>query len=572
MAYREVDMWEILEVLRRLHRGEPNAAIERATGRTRKTIRRYKRRAGKLSWQPGGDKEPDEDLAAKVMQSLRPVTESEGVGAIEAKLMPHRAVIREWVSPADGSRGLRLAKVRVLLARQGVVVPYSSLHRFAVSYCGFNERRRVTVRVADVAPGELAEVDFGRLGLVYDPDTGRRRVAWALLVTLAHSRHQYVHVSFTQTLADFIEGMEDAWEYFGGVPRRVVIDNLRAAVTKAERYDPIFQRTFDEYAAHRGFVIDAAVVRHATGKPKVERNVQYLRENFFRGESWLDIEHVRREAVRWCTEVAGKRIHGTTGQKPLVVFTAVENSALGPLQGAKRFDPPTWQQCKVHPDHHFQFDKAIYSLPTEYVGRELWIRADSKIVRAYLHGQLLRSYARLEPGGRCTDYDDYPKELAPYAMRDPDRMIREAHEVGHHVGRFMAELLAGTFPWAHLRQAQKLLRLVNKYGAARLDAACRRALSFDLIKVGRVENIVRQSLEKEAKPGNGSKQLRLQLIPSARFLRPAGSFTHNPSTEKEKPNDGNPPVTEDSPQAAETLGDRGDATGPRRLRSQTEDR
>src|SRR5690554_6912076 len=137
MAYREVDMWEILEVLRRLHRGEPNAAIERATGRTRKTIRRYKRRAGKLGWQPGGEKEPDEDLAARVMQSLRPVTESEGLGAIEAKLMPHRAAIREWVSPTDGGRGLRLAKVRVLLARQGVVVPYSSLHRFAVSYCGF---------------------------------------------------------------------------------------------------------------------------------------------------------------------------------------------------------------------------------------------------------------------------------------------------------------------------------------------------------------------------------------------------------------------------------------------------
>jgi len=164
MAYREVDMWEILEVLRRLHRGEPNAAIERATGRTRKTIRRYKQRAGQLGWQPGGETAPDEELAAKVLQNVRPVTESEGLGAIEAQLMAHRGAIRAWVSPADGSRGLRLAKVHDLLARQGVRVPYSSLHRFAVSYCGFRERQRVTVRVADVAPGELAEIDFGRLG------------------------------------------------------------------------------------------------------------------------------------------------------------------------------------------------------------------------------------------------------------------------------------------------------------------------------------------------------------------------------------------------------------------------
>lgn len=298
MAYREVDMWEILEVLRRLHRKESNAAIERATGRTRKTIRRYKRRARELGWEPGGQREPDEELAAAVAQNLRPVTEKEGLGAIEARLMPQRTAIAEWVSPGDGSRGLRLAKVRDLLVRQGVEVPYSSLHRFAVSYCGFRERQRITVRVADVGPGELAEVDYGRLGIVYDPATAGRRVAWALLVTLGYSRHQYVHVGFNQTMAEFIGALEDAWECFGGVPKRVVIDNLKAAVTKADRYESIFQRTFEEYAAHRGFVIDAAVVRHATGKPKVERNVQYLRENFFRGETWIDLDHVRREAGR----------------------------------------------------------------------------------------------------------------------------------------------------------------------------------------------------------------------------------------------------------------------------------
>ncbi len=113
-------------------------------------------------------------------QSVRRVTEPEGLGAIAARLMPHRPTITEWVSPGDGRRGLRPAKVRELLGRQGVAAPYSSLHRFAVSYCGFRDRQRLTVRVADVAPGELAEVDYGRLGIVYDLETGRRRVAWAL--------------------------------------------------------------------------------------------------------------------------------------------------------------------------------------------------------------------------------------------------------------------------------------------------------------------------------------------------------------------------------------------------------
>ena len=416
---------------------------------------------------------------------------------------------------------LLLPMVHELLGRQGIEVPYTSLHRFAVKHCGFQERKRITVRVAEVEPGELAEVDFGRLGLVADPETERRRVLHALIVTLVYSRHQYVHVTFSQKLPDLVEGLEDAWEYFGGVTARVVLDNLRAAVVKPDRYDPIFQRTFEEYARHRGFVIDAAVVRHATGKPHVERQVQYVRESFFRGEEWHDITHVQREAIRWLTEVAGKRIHGSLCEKPIVRFEA-EKPALAPL-GAQRFDPPTWAKCKVHPDHHIQFGRAIYSVPTRYVGKELWVRADRGLVRAYFEGELIKTHERKPPGGRSTDYDDYPKELAPYAMRDPERMISEARQQGKHVGRFMERLLSGSFTWAHLRQAQRLLRLSNKYGRERLDAACRRALHFDRIHVGRVEKIVAAGLDQHAptKPPG-----QLVVLPSARFLRPAGSFDH----------------------------------------------
>ena len=338
MAYREVDMWEILEVLRRLHRQESKAAIKRATGRTRKTIRRYLATARALGWD--GTAEPTDALAVAIARRLKPVPETPRVGASEALLASQRTQIQQWLFPEDGGRGLRLAKVHTLLRREGVTVPYSSLHRFVVTHLGFQDRRRMTVRVAEVAPGELAEVDFGRLGLVPDPVTGKRRVVHALIVTLVYSRHQYVYTTTSQQIPDLVAGLEDAWEYFGGVPARVVLDNLRAAIAKADRYDPIFARTFDEYARHRGFVIDAAVVRHATGKPHVERNVQYVRENFFRGETWLDAAHVHREAMRWCTETAGTRIHGTTRERPLACFVT-ERAALQPLD-RPRFDPPTW--------------------------------------------------------------------------------------------------------------------------------------------------------------------------------------------------------------------------------------
>jgi hypothetical protein len=357
--------------------------------------------ATELGWVPVVQ-EPDETLARQVAERMQPISVSRAHGESEVQLTLHRERIRAWLAPDASGRGLRLSKVHQLLARQGVVVPYSSLHRFAVAQCGFHDERRVTVRVAPVAAGELAEVDFGRLGFVPDPETGKRRTVHALIVTLVHSRHQYVHVGHTQTLADLLEGLEDAWAFFGGVPARVVLDNLKAAVTKADRYDPVFARTFAEYAEYRGFVIDAAVARHPQGKPHVERQVPYVRESFFRGESWLSRDHVQREVVRWCREVAGQRIHGTTRQRPMQIFEAVEKGKLTPLS-RPRFDPPVWSECKVHPDHHLQFQKALYSVPTRHVGKRVWVRGDSKLVRIYVQGELVKTHERMPAGKRSTD-------------------------------------------------------------------------------------------------------------------------------------------------------------------------
>ena len=567
MGYRELGMWEVLDVLRRVHRGEAKSAIERVTGRTRKTVRRYLKAAAKLGWEPGS-REPDEALAAQVAQRLRPgPPEAAGGSALEAQLAPHREQLREWLSPQGSERGLRLSKAHALLARQGVAVPYSSLHRYASEHCAFQDRRRLTVRRAECAPGGLAEVDFGRLGLVFDPASQRRRVAHALLVTLVYSRYQYVHVTFAQTLEVLIEGLEEAWEFFGGVSARVVIDNLRAAVTKADRYDPIFSRTFAEYAQWRGFVIDAALPRHATGKPHVERNVQYLRESFFRGENFVDLAHVQREAIRWCRETAGQRIHGTTRRRPLAVFEDEEKAALRSL-ARPRFDPPSWATCKVHGDHHVQFQKAIYSVPTRHVGKRVWVRGDAKLVRIFVDGECVKTHERMREGGRSTDYRDYPPELAPYAMRDPEAVVREAQRQGEHVGRFAEKLLAGTFPWAKLRQAQKLLRLANKYGRARVDTACRRALHFELINVKRVAKILESDLARagEAEPSR-SRGGQLVLLPSAaRFLRPAESFTHTERTTTH----GDQPIAPDRHEAPQARGASPDAARTRGLREEGE--
>jgi transposase len=531
MAYHEVAMWEILSVLERLTRRESKAAITRATGHSRSTVRRYERIARDLGWTPEGEA-PTEALAAELGRRLHPASDRDA-GEIEAQLQGHVEQIRAWLTPAPTEkRGLRLTKVHQLLARTGVTVPYSSLHRFAVKHCGFGARARITVRMADVAPGELAEIDFGRLGLVHDPATNRRRLAWALLVVLPASRHQYVYVTFSQTVAAVIHGLEDAWVFFGGVTRRVVLDNLRAAITKADRYDPIFQRTMEEYARHRGFVLDPAPVRTPTGKPHVERGVPYLRENFFRGETWRDLAHVQASAITWVREVAGTRIHGTTRRQPLAVFEQVERATLLPLV-AERFDPPRWAQCTVHPDHHISFGKALYSVPTRFLRRRVWVRGDTTLVRIYADRELIKTHATQPSGGRATDHADYPEQLTAYTRRDPQRIIQQAEGHGLHVGRFATALLTGTFPWAKLRQAQRLLRLGDKYGWTRVDGACQRALAFELLNVKRVETILRLDLDQlETTPPAGAVRV-YPLRP--RFARPDMSFAHAPAPPAEPP-------------------------------------
>lgn len=544
MAHREVGIVDVREVLRRILGGEKLARISEASGWDRKTLRRYRDAARAEGLSLSGAPPTDEEIARVIVRTRG--TREAGPGATERLLLEHKERIEAWLGPPED---LRLTKVRDLLSRQGVCVAYSSLHRFATKFLGFGGPS-VTVRVAPTEPGEAATADWGRLGKLLDPVTGQMRWVQALIVTLSHSRHQFVHLSFTMTAKDLIEGFEGAWNFFGGVPKRVVIDNQKAAVAKADRYRPEMSREFTEYTQFRGFLLDPTRPRHPKDNPFSERGVRYLRESFWKGEVFLSLEETREKALAWCMTTAGTRIHGTTRRAPLAVFEAEEKTALLPL-APEAFDTPRWVDAKVHPDHHIQFERALYSVPTAYVGRKVAVRGDSRLVKVYDGVLCVKTHARRPPGGRSTDYDDYPKELRNYAARSPERLIREAGRFGKEAETFARKLLSGTFPWARLRQAQKLVRLGERYGAERLDAAARRALAFDLIDVGRLERILTGALEK----AEGPKQGLLLPLP-ARFARDPRSFSQR---EKKEESDGD---TGGSTPAAQKVAPLGDARNP----------
>lgn len=520
MARKEYSMIEIVDVLRRYQQGDTIRAISRSTGIDRNTVRKYLRAAEGKGFSRDGLIDL-ESLATEVFQQAQ--GPSGPPAGRDPVLDPYQPLLTEWLEKDQ----LTLTKIHIKLARMGVTVSYSSLYRYVREHLAPSLHN--TVRMAGCTPGEVAEVDFGRLGFLEDREAGHKRLLHALVMTLDYSRYQYVWVTFRQDLSALINGMEESWIFFGGVTRRLVIDNLRAAVVKSDRYLPLFQRTFLEYSQHRGFILDPALVRHPEGKATVERQIPYVRENFFKGESFRDREHVQQEAIQWCQKTAGLRIHGTTRQRPRVMFEQEEQSTLLPLT-EERFDPPQWGLCKVHPDHHIRFAYALYSVPTRYIGQQVDVRKDSQLVRLYLKGELIKTHAVMSPGKRSTDFEDYPKEKTPYAMRSCSYQIELARNLGQACHAFMKELLSGDFPWARLRQAQKLLRLAQRYGQDRLEQACQRALDFDLIDVTRLERMVLQALAHEEK--STPRQIPLPL--SARFQRPATYFTR-----KEKPY-GNP--------------------------------
>lgn len=514
MAHRELTVIEVEEILRRYVLGESLKAIARATGIDRKTVRRWVRAAARLGLHPGGSPATPEQVAA-VSQTRRPLRGHEPTERDKA-LIERSDRIRTWIHKDD----LTLTKVQDLLDREGLVVPYSSLQRFAREHCD-SGRRTLTVRLPDPPPGEEAQADFGKLGYLPDPATGHKRLAYGFSLTLSCSRHQFLDVVFDQMVQTVIDCFERAWRFFGGVVARVIPDNLKPVVLKADLYQPRFNPTFLEYASHRGFLVDPARARHPKDKPKVERNIRYARNSFFRGETFVDIEDCRRRALVWCMDKAGRRIHGTTRRRPLIVFEEEERGRLLPLS-SEPFDPPVWGTAKVHPDHCIQFLQALYTVPTRFVGKTVQVRADSKIVRVYVGAEVVKTHPRQRRGGRSFDPEDYPKEKTPYTIRDSAYQVRKAKESGPNVGRLVEQLLDIDFPWVKIRHAQRLMRLAEKYGAGRLDAACKRALDHDLVDVFRVERILKHAFDEE-RPG---VQRAFDFSLPGHFVREPGSFVH----------------------------------------------
>ena len=489
MPYRELSMLEVREVLRRYADGDGLRAIARGTGLDRKTVAKYITAGTACGLHPGGAPPTDAQVATVVAQLQGPMPGRPGT--TQEVLHPHQGQIQAWLT-----EGLRLTKIYRRLRAQGVAVSYSTLYRFAQTACGFGTPT-VTVRVADPPPGEAAEVDFGVLGLWTDPATGTRRRVYGLLVTLCHSRYACLAVSLRQDLGALLDGLELAWTFFGGVVRRLVLDNLTPAVTKADRYTPTLGKVFLEYAQYRGFVVDPTVPVHPTGKPKVERGIPYAREDFFRGETFRDLAEMQTRALTWCRELAGTRLHGTTRQIPRVVFETAGARDAAPAR------PDALRPADLEPGHGPS--RSPRPVPAGPV-----LGADP--VRRPARGRPGRHSpgADLRPPGPHQDASPPGPRAAVHGLRrlprGPDALCAcapptaaspRARRSGPPSASSSRSCSAASSPGRASGRRRPLLRLAARFGAARVNAACARALAFDLVDVRRVQRILQHALEHE---------------------------------------------------------------------------
>ncbi|MGX1135682.1 hypothetical protein RKD49_007872 [Streptomyces glaucescens] len=266
-----------------------------------------------------------------------------------------------------------------------------------------------------------------------------------------------------------------AFRYFGGVPRRLVPDNLKTGVDKPDLYDPKINKAYAELATHYGALVDPARAAKPKDKPRVERPMPYVRDSFWRGREFTSIEHMQAEAVTWSQQVAGRRkCRPLGGAAPMAVFDALEAAELLPL-------PPTpfvlarWSTATVGPDIHIRVGRTLYSVPWKLIGRKVDVRSTATMVQVFHDGSLVKIHTALEQGKR-TDKSHYPPEKIAFQMRTPVWCRSQASESVTPAARSSTSCWRSTSSTSSVLP-RGVLGLRKKYGDTRLEAACARGIA-----------------------------------------------------------------------------------------------
>jgi transposase len=480
---------DIGEILVHWDAGEPISTIAQTLGYSRPTVRKYVTAAQGIGLERGGHRRRDPDWHTLARQVLETVKGRRPVGAVTQEV----AAFHDYLAERVGKVKLRVLHQR-LRDGHGLTASWGAFYRYVRAHWVDRLPRTpaVTVRLDDPPPGEEAQVDFFYVGLWEDPEAGRQRKLYAFLMTLSHSRHQFLYPVLAEDSDAWLSGHVAAFAFFGGVPRRIVPDNLTAGIVKADRYDPRFNRAYAELARWYDCLIDPSRVQRPKDKARVERTVAYARASFFADRPGRTLGELRREAVIWARDVAGTRDHGTTHEPPLAAFEAREREKLLPLP-ARAWEAVRWLTAKVHPDCHLSAEGGRYSVPYRYVGKQLDVRLSRTTVEIYAGAELVTIHA-FAGRGRATLHEHYPEAAQAFLRATPQYCLRQAEAIGPETTAVVQALLT---PHAlyRLREVQAILRLAERFTPERLDHACRQAREGGDGRLRTIRGLLERGLE-----------------------------------------------------------------------------
>lgn len=374
-------------------------------------------------------------------------------------------------------RDLILSKLDQGLSAQRIWQDLVSEHSFAHQY---HSVRRFVARLGaktplpfrrmECGPGEEVQVDFGQGAFLVGSD-GKRRRPHVFRIVLSHSRRAYSEVVLRQTTDAFLMCLENAFWYFGGVARRVVLDNLKAAVLHADWFDPELHPKMQVFAEHYGCAFLPTKPRTPRHKGKVERGIDYVQENALKGHTFTNLHDQNEHLSRWEAEVADTRVHGTTRRLPGQHFLEVEKAALLPLPSG-RLASFRESQRRVHRDGHVEVEKAYYSVPPEYVGQSVWARWDGRVVRVFNERLVqIAMHAQQLPGQFSTHDQHIVTEKINAVEHGAEYLLVKVRRLGTACTRW-AEAMLQSRGVAGVRVLQGLLCLARKNTSAALEKAC----------------------------------------------------------------------------------------------------
>jgi transposase len=387
---------------------------------------------------------------------------------------------------------------------------YHSVRRFVRR---LGQSQPLPFRRLECAPGDEAQVDFGT-GIPITGADGRRRRTHVFRIVLSHSRKGYSEAVYRQTAEEFIRCLENAFWHFGGVPGVVVLDNLKAGVEKPDWYDPELNPKLRCFADHYGVAFLPTKPRTPRHKGKIESGIGYVKKNALKGRRFGILEDQNRHLLDWESNVADRRIHGTIRRQVARVFAEVERPALRPLP-AERF--PWFDEARrtVHRDGHIEIGRAYYSVPPEYLGRQVWARWDSRLVRIFNQRfEQIAVHVWHEPGRFSTQRRHIAAEKISSVERGAAWLLGQIRRIGPQAARW-AEGVVQTRGVEGVRVLQGLLSLAKRHRAEQLDHACAIAHSYGAFRL----RTLRQLIDRDT-----PKQPSFALLEEDPLIRPLSEY------------------------------------------------